>query len=81
MVLFQSTVVRERASLGPEIHLSCGAMQEARGIPMGELGREIVGGGSHTGSPGVPLVVTPQRAQRRKSFFSFLRALKTFKKS
>ena len=77
MVLFQSTVVRERASLVPEIHLSCGAMQEARG----ELGREIVGGGSHTGSPGVPLVVTPQRAQRRKSFFSFLRALKTFKKS
>ena len=47
---------------------------------MGELGREIVGGGSHTGSPGVPLVVTPQWAQRRKSFFSFLRALKTLKK-
>ena len=47
---------------------------------MGELGREIVGGGNHTDTPEVPLVVTPQWGQRRKSFFSFLRALKTLKK-
>ena len=47
---------------------------------MGELGREIVGGGSHTDTPEVSLVVIPQRAQRRKSIFPFLRALKTLKK-
>ena len=52
----------------------------SRGIPMGELGREIVGGGSHTDTPEVSLVVIPQRAQRRKSIFPFLRALKTLKK-
>lgn len=49
----------------------------SRRIPVGELGREIVGGGSHTDTPEVSLVVTPQWGQGRKSFFSFLRALKT----
>ena len=47
---------------------------------MGELGREIMGGGSHTDTPEVSLVVTPQRAQKRKSVFPFLKALKTLKK-
>lgn len=73
--MFQSTVVRERASHVPEVHLSCGGNAGSRRIPMGELGREIVGGGNHTDTPEVPLV-TPQWGQRRKSFFFLPKSIK-----